>query len=104
MRQNIGLALLTIGSVLLSISVFPKRLIGAWKDFSWEQRLFLKLLGEKEFFEVIQDRDEHARRMQEDERYARRVRCLARIKADYPIIAIVLMVLGFFLCLNYSAF
>jgi hypothetical protein len=104
MRQNIGLVFLTLGSVLLSICVFPRRLIGSWKDFKWEQRLFLKMLGEREFFDNLRDRDEHALRMQNDKKYARRVKCRARIREDYPIIAIMMMLVGFFLCLNYSAF
>ena len=104
MLQNIGLAFLAVGSVLLSICVFPRRLIGTWKDYPWEQRLFLKMLGEREFFENLQNRDEHALRMEKDEKYARRMNRRARIRADYPIIAIVMMLIGFFLCLNYSAF
>jgi hypothetical protein len=104
MRQNIGLVFLTLGSVLLSICVFPSRLIGSWKDYPWEQRWFLKMLGEKEFFENLRNRDEHASRMEKDEKYARRVKRWARIRADYPIIAIVMMLIGFFLCFNYSAF
>lgn len=104
MLQNIGLAILTLGSVLLSICVFPRRLIGSWKDYSWEQKLFLKMLGEKEFMEEMLERDEHAFRMQNDKKYARRFKCRMRLRQDYPIIAIVMMLLGFFMCLDYSAF
>jgi hypothetical protein len=84
--------------------VFPRRLIGSWKDYTWEQRLFLKLIGEREFFEAKRNAEEHVLRMQRDKKYARRVECRARIRADLPIIAIVMMLFGFFLCFNYSAF
>lgn len=104
MRQNIGLLFLTLGSVLLSISVFPMRIVGNWKDFYWEQRLFLKLIGEKELFEGKYKSIEHALRMQSDKKYKKRVERYGRIKKDVPLIALILMVIGFFLSLNYRAF
>jgi len=103
MRQNIGLLFLTLGSVLLSISVFPRRIVGSWKELPWEQQWFLKLLGEKELFEGQIKSIENALRMQSDKKYNKRVERCGRIKTDLPLIAIVMMVTGFFLCFDYSA-
>jgi len=103
MRQNIGLFFLTLGSVILSLCVFPKRLIGSWEKFKWEQRLFLKLIGERELFDAKHKAEKDALRIQRDKKYERRVKCLARIREDLPLIAIVMMLIDFFLCFNYSA-
>ena len=104
MRQNIGLFFLTLGSVILSLCVFPRRLIGSWKEFYWEQRLFLKLIGEREFFDAKIRAEKDALRMQTDKKYEKHGKCRARIRADLPLIAIVMMLIGFFLCFNYLAF
>jgi hypothetical protein len=84
--------------------VFPRRLIGSWNDYDWEQRLFLKLIGERDLMDTIHKANEGAQRMQTDKKYARRIKRYGRIRADLPLIAIVMMLIGFFLCFNYSAF
>lgn len=50
MLQNIGLFFLTLGSVILSLCVFPRRLVGSWKDFAWEQAALSKIDGGKGIF------------------------------------------------------
>ncbi len=103
MLQNIGLLILTLGSVLLSLSVFPRRIVGNWKDFYWEQRLFLKLMGEKESFAGQSRSIANVLRMQSDNKYKKRTERCGRIKTDLPLIALILMLIGFFLSFNYSA-
>ena len=104
MRQNFGLLFLTAGSVLLSLNVFWGKIIGNWKDLGWEQRLFFKLTGGKTLFENIQKNWENMVKLQSDNKFLRRVKRCNRIVTDLPLIAIILMVVGFFLCLNYKAF
>jgi hypothetical protein len=104
MRQNIGLLLLTSGSVLLSVTVFWGKIIASWKDLSWEQRLFFKLTGGKPLFEKIQKNWENVAKLQSDNDYVKRTKRHNRIVTDLPLIALILMVVGFFLCLNYNAF
>jgi len=104
MRQNIGLFLLTTGSVLLSVRVFWGKIIGSWKDLCWEQRLFFKLTGGKDLFENIQKKSEDIAKLLSDNKFLRRAKRRNRIVTDLPLIALVLMVAGFFLCLNYRAF
>jgi len=104
MRQNIGLLFLTLGSVILSLCVFPKRLIGTWEQIKWEQRLFLKLIGDRELFDAKHKAEKDTLRMQRDKKYERRRDCFQRIREDLPLVAIVMMLIGFFLCFNYSAF
>ncbi len=62
------------------------------------------MMGEKEFFDAVLKSHEDAQRMQTDKKYEKRVKCCGRIRADLPLIAIVLMLIGFLLCFNYSAF
>lgn len=104
MRQNIGLLFLTAGSVLLSASVFWGKIIRSWKELSWEQRLFFKLAGGKSVFESMQKNSENLEKLLSDNKFVRRLKRRDRIITDLPLIALVLMVVGFFLCLNYKAF
>lgn len=104
MRQNIGLLFLTAGSVLLSVSVFWGKTIRNWKDLSWEQRLFFKLTGGKDVFESSQKDWQNMLKLQSDNKFVRRMKRRDRIITDLPLIALVLMLVGFFLCLNYRAF
>lgn len=108
MRQNIGLFFLTLGSVILSICVFPRRFIASWKDVKWEQRPFLKMVGNSAVFGDRDKNIEYEKRMLEDAEFRKRETERAtrreRIITDLPIIALALIVTGFFLCLNYAAF
>jgi len=99
-RQNIGLLLLTAGSVLLSVNVFWGKIMGSWKDLWWEQRLFFKLTGGKRLFDKIQKDSENMAKMLSDNKFLRRANRRKRIVTDLPLIALVLMVVGFFLCLD----
>jgi hypothetical protein len=103
MRQNIGLILLTAGSILLSVSVFWGKTIGSWKDLCWEQRLFFKLTAGKRLFDKIQKDSDNTAKMLSDNKFLRRANRRKRIVTDLPLIALVLMLLGVFLCLNYRA-
>jgi len=88
----------------LSICVFPRRFIASWKDVKWEQRPFLRLVGNSATFGDRNKNIEYEKRMLEDaefrkcetERAARR----ERIITDLPIIALALIVTGFFLVLE----
>jgi hypothetical protein len=104
MRQNIGLLLLTTGSVLLSVRVFWGKTIGSWKDLYWEQRLLFKLTGGKKLFDKIQKDSENMAKMLSDKKLLRSANRRKRIVTDLPLIALVLMLLGVFLCLDYRAF
>jgi hypothetical protein len=108
LRQNIGLLFLTFGSVLLSIGVFRYHLTKLinfyeWKNVPWEVRLYFKLRGIKSrdnYFGWIvraQKRDYCPSDEKGDLALAQ------RIYIDLPIIAIVFIVIGFILCLNYPA-
>jgi hypothetical protein len=108
LRQNIGLLFLTIGSVLLSVGVFRSHLTKfinfyEWKNVPWEVRLYFKLRG-------IKSRDDYfgwivrAQKREYCPSGEKGDLALAqRIDIDLPIIAIVFMVIGFILCLNYPA-
>jgi hypothetical protein len=103
-RQNIGLFFLTAGSVLLSARVFWGKIVGSWKDLSWEQRFFFKLTGGRSAFESMQKNWENMEKFLLDKKFVRRLNRRERIITDLPLIALVLMMAGFFLCLNYRAF
>jgi hypothetical protein len=108
MRQNIGLFFLTAGSIILSFCLFPKRLIASWKQYPWEQRLFLRLMGNRSAFEDRNEDVAYMNRIESDAEFRKlemkRAKRRERIRTDWPIIAFVMMVIGFFLCFNYSAF
>ena len=109
MRQNVGLFFLTLGSVLLSIGVFRTHLIQLinfyeWKNVPWELRLYCWSRG-------IRNREDYVKwlgKSQEKNYYPLgeqgELTRSKRIDLDLPIISIVLMVVGFLLCLKYSAF
>ena len=107
LRQNIGLAFLTLGSILLSLSVFRLYVIqfiyfSDWKNVPWESRLALRLLFR------IRNRDDYFKwyvRSQDKRALGEELKDLSlpeRLYMNLPIIALVLMVIGFFLCFNYS--
>jgi len=67
LRQNIGLFLLTLGSIILGVSVFRLYLIKfyqlEWKKIPWEVRLFCKSIGirnrEKYFKKLLINKKEY---------------------------------------------
>lgn len=104
MRQNIGLVLLASGSIILGISVFRLYLIKFyqldWQKFPWEVRLFCRLIG-------INSKDDYFKKLFINKEYIlhdEELKFADRIKIDLPIIALVQMVVGMFLCLDYSSF
>ena len=107
MRQNIGLFCLTAGSILLSVNVFWGKYIGNWDDLPREQRFFYKLTGGKKLFdfEAQAKAYEIVARMEKDKEFRKRMdnraKWRSRIVGDLPILAILLMVIGFFLSLKY---
>jgi hypothetical protein len=104
MRQNFGLFFLTAGSVILSICVFPRRFIASWKDVKWEQRPFLKMVGNSAMFGDRTKNIEYENRMLSDAEFRKREMKHAerreRIITDLPIIALLMMLIGFFLVLK----
>jgi hypothetical protein len=105
LRQNIGLILLTSGSIILGISVFSVYLRRfyqlEWDKIPWEVRLFCRLIridNKTDYFEkLLVGAKEYI--LPDD-----KIKLGDRIKTDLPIIALFLMVVGILLCLNYSAF
>lgn len=104
MIQNIGVIFLTAGSVILGISVFRLFLIKfyqiEWGKFPWEAKLFCKLIGIKskdDYFKKLLIMKKEYVLPDEELKFA------DRIKIDLPIMALVLMVIGMFLCFDYSA-
>lgn len=103
-----GLLFLTLGSVFLGIGVFGthrQKFLNyhEWRNVPWEARLFFWLGG-------IRNRNDFLNwlvRSQEKDQYPTgensELPLAKRIDIDLPIIAILLIVIGFFLCLNYSA-
>jgi hypothetical protein len=107
MRQNFGLFFLTLGSVVLSVNVFWGKCVRSWEELPWEQRLFYKLTGGRKLIDLERQSKmlEEVVKRQNDENYRKRMEKRAklhsRIIGDLPIVAIVMMITGFFLCLRY---
>lgn len=106
MRQNVGLVLLTGGSILLALGVFRFYLIEFmkfldWKNVPWESRLVLRLFGVKQ--------DNFIKRIvKAHEKYPlgkelKDLTLAERLYLNIPVYAVIFMVIGFFLSLNYSA-
>ncbi len=102
MRQNFGLLLLTVGSLLLSMRVFLEKSISSWKDLPWEQRIFYHLLGRKSFWEKFNNQNEAISKIS-DVGFRKKMGRFYRFIEDLPIFAFAMMVAGFFLSLNYAA-
>ncbi|MEN6560202.1 MAG: hypothetical protein ABFD52_05465 [Acidobacteriota bacterium] len=106
MRQNIGLLCLTAGSILLSVNVFWGKYVSDWKGLPPEQRFFYKLTGGKKLFdfEARAKELEIVNRMQKDPVFWKlmenRAKWRRRVVGDLPILAILLMLIGFFLSLR----
>ena len=106
-RQNLGLLCLTLGSILLSVNVFWGKLIRSWEELPCEQRFFYKLTGGRLILDLERQSNELVKvvRYQNDEKYRkrmdRRAKWHSRIVGDLPILAIVMMIVGFFLSLKY---
>jgi len=106
MRQNIGLILLTGGSILLAIGVFRVYLIEFirfmdWKNVPWESRIVLRLFGI--------NKDNFLRRIvSASEKYPLgkgldKLTFAERLYLNIPAYAVILMVIGLFLCFDYTA-
>jgi hypothetical protein len=106
MRQNIGLFCLSAGSILLSVNVFWGKYFRSWEELPWEQRLFYKLTGGRLVLDLERQSKELEKvlRYQNDPKYRermdRRAKWHQRIIGDLPILAILLMLAGFFLSLK----
>ena len=102
MRQNLGLFCLSMGSILLSVNVFWGKYFGSLEGLPWEQRMFYKLTGGKKLFDFEKQAKayEMVNRMQKDEDYRKRMEKRGelhrRIVGDLPIVAILMMIAGFF--------
>jgi hypothetical protein len=106
MRQNVGLVLLTGGSILLALGVFRFYLIEFmkfldWKNVPWESRLVLRLFGVKQdnFIKRIVNAHEKYPLGKE----LKDLTLAERLYLNIPVYAVIFMVIGFFLSLNYSA-
>ena len=113
MRQNIGLILLTSGSILLGFGVFRIYLtefikfldwknVSYWKNIPWESRLALRLL-----FRIKQD-NFMKRVFEAHEKYPlgkglKDLTLAERLYLNIPVYAIILMVIGLVLCFDYTA-
>lgn len=105
MRQNVGLFFLTAGSLILSLSVFWGKILNfKWQDLHWEQRLFYRLMRIKNLREYMwksfEERDEL---LKGNEKLRKKINRRERLIVDMPLIALILMVMGFLLCMNYQA-
>lgn len=106
MRQNLGLLCLTAGSILLSINVFWGKYVSDWDGLPPEQKLFYKLTGGRKLFDLEAQAKafETAVRMTKDPEFKKqmdnRAKWRRRIVGDLPILAILLMLVGFFLSLK----
>jgi len=108
MRQNIGLILLTAGSLLLAIGVFRIYKIEFikfldWKNVPWESRLVLRLFAKF-------DKDNFLKRINAlHEKWPLgkpldNLTLRERLYLNIPAYAVLLMVAGMFLSFNYTAF
>ena len=108
MRQNIGLIFLTIGSVLLAVGVFRTYKIEFikfldWKNVPWESRLVLRLFSKF-------DKENFLKRINElHEKWplGKELKNLTlgeRLYLNIPAYAVLFMVVGMFLCFDYTAF
>lgn len=105
MRQNIGLFFLTAGSIILGISIYRlyvRRFYQLdWTRFPWEARLFCNLLGinnKEDYFKKLFFGEKEYLLPDDEQKFG------DRLRTDLPIIALFLMIIGLFLCLDYSAF
>jgi hypothetical protein len=106
LRQNIGLILLVAGSILLSYGVFRTYLdklinYNEWKNVPLEIRMFLWLF-------CIKNRGDYLERLEVSRHplpsgRKKELSWSQRIYLDVPIIAFILMIIGFFLSFSYSA-
>jgi hypothetical protein len=108
MRQNIGLLMLTGGSLLLAIGIFRIYQIEFikfldWKNVPWESRLILRLFAkfdEKNFIKRIHE-------LKQTWPLGKPLNNLTmgeRIYLNIPAYAVFLMIVGMLLSFNYSAF
>ncbi len=104
MRQNIGLLLLTLGSILLGVSVFQTFLFTwinfRWKEQPWEVRLYCRMRGirnDKDYFRKLAAIKTGLPSRQD------KLSLFRRLFYDLPLVAVGLMIIGFFLSLNYAA-
>jgi hypothetical protein len=106
-RQNIGLILLTGGSILLAISIFRVYRIefikfGEWKNVPWESRFILRLFSKfnKENFlkriYVLHEKWPVGKPLTN-------LTLAERFYLNIPAYAVMFMIVGMFLCFDYTA-
>ena len=95
MRHNLGLLLSTMGSILLGINVFRWGFIANLKDLPLVERWFFRLTGGKTFWEGQQKKFDDLPKLPEKKRW--------RTERTPALVAVVLMLGGFVLSLDYSA-
>jgi hypothetical protein len=105
-RQNIGLILLTGGSILLGFGVFRIYLTGFikfldWKDVPWESRLILRLFRVKQ--ENFLKRIVEAHEKYPLGKGLKDLTLAERLYLNIPVYAIILMAMGLVLCFDYAA-
>lgn|GEM_PF-2298181 len=105
MRQFIGLLCLTLGSVLLSLSVF-RNMLEKFFNYDWKQlpieiRALCRIIGIKNRHEFLMKLFIHEKGTLFSS--AEPLSLRQRIIVDLPLIALGLMVLGFFLSIDYAA-
>jgi hypothetical protein len=75
-----------------------------WEDMHWEQRLFYRLMGIKNMSEYMwksfKEKDEL---LKGNEKLRQKIERRERLIVDMPLIALILILVGFCLCLNYQA-
>jgi hypothetical protein len=107
-RQNIGLILLTGGSILLALGVFRVYRIEFikfldWKNVPWESRLVLRLFSKfnkENFLKRINELHQKWPLGKE----LKNLTLGERLYLNIPAYAVLLMVVGMFLCFDYNAF
>jgi len=103
LRQNFGFLLLTLGSIFLGVSVFRTYLFlwinYRWKERPWEVRLYCRLIGASNDHEYFQKLSIQKTGLPSSDE---KLPLFKRLFYDLPLIAVALMIIGFFLSLNYK--
>ena len=102
MRKDFGLLLLTLGSILLGVSVFRTYLVTwinyRWKERPWEVRLYCRLIRVRNDHDYYHKLDIQKTGLPSSED---KLPLSRRLFYDLPLIAVALMIIGFFLSINY---
>lgn len=97
MRQNIGLFLLTFGSILLGANFFRWGLVADRKSLTRIERWFYALSGGETFWEASQKKNDNISKL-----LSGATKKSWRTERTPVLVAVALMLIGFALSLDYS--